>query len=49
MKKTRSLTRLWREILKKDPRAAIVLGEILAPPPGLQNGPPPLLGLRDKP
>jgi len=36
----KSLAKLLREILKQDPRAAIVLGEILGPPPGLKKGPP---------
>jgi len=34
------LFRLIREILREDPRAAIVLAEIVGPPPGLTDGPP---------
>lgn len=40
MEKKKSLVTLLREILQQDPRAAIVLGEILGPPPGLHKGPP---------
>jgi hypothetical protein len=43
MAKRKPLAKLLREILKQDPRAAIVLGEILGPPPGLKKGP---LGLK---
>ena len=40
MATTRRLTTLIRQILQADPRAAIVIGEILGPPPGLQKNPP---------
>jgi hypothetical protein len=34
------VVRLIKEILREDPRAAIVLAEILGPPPGLAASPP---------
>jgi len=37
MAKRKSLGKLLRKILRQDPRAAIVLGEILGPPPGLKK------------
>jgi len=40
MAKRKPLRKLLRKILRQDPRAAIVLGEILGPPPGLKKGPP---------
>jgi len=35
-----SVLQLVQSILREDPRAAIVLAEILGPPPGLSGGPP---------
>jgi len=40
MVKRKSLGKLLRKILRQDPRAAIVLGEILGRPPGLRKGRP---------
>ncbi len=40
MAATRRLTTLIRQILQANHRAAIVLGEILGPPLGLQESPP---------
>ena len=37
---TLPVLRLIREILREDPRAAIVLAEIIGPPPGLQSAAP---------
>jgi hypothetical protein len=37
---TLPVLQLIKEILREDPRAAIVLAEILGPPPGLADGPP---------
>jgi|GEM_PF-2905278 len=37
MAKRKSLGKLLRRILRQDARAAIVLGEILGPPPGLKK------------
>ena len=37
---TLPVLRLIKEILREDPRAAIVLAEILGPPPGLAGSPP---------
>lgn len=37
MKTTPPVVRLIQEILREDARAAIVLAEILGPPPGLQG------------
>ncbi len=37
---TLPVLRLIKEILREDPRAAIVIGEILGPPPGLAASPP---------
>ncbi len=34
-----SVLQLVQKILREDPRAAIVLAEILGPPPGLESGP----------
>ena len=39
---TLPVLRLIKEILREDPRAAIVLAEILGPPPGLADNPPKL-------
>ena len=39
METTSPVLRLIKEILREDPRAAIVLAEILGPPPGLSGGP----------
>lgn len=35
----KTLTELIQEILKEDPRAALILGEILGPPLGLGTSP----------
>lgn len=40
MAPTKPLVKLIREVLREDPRAAIVLGEILGPPLALEEGPP---------
>ena len=40
METTSPVLRLIKEILREDPRAAIVLAEILGPPPGLADSPP---------
>ncbi len=40
MRTTLPVARLIVEILCEDPRAAIVLAEILGPPPGLAASPP---------
>ncbi len=40
MMAAKTVVELIREVLKKDPRAAIVLGEILGPPPALEKSPP---------
>lgn len=37
---TLPVLRLIKGILREDPRAAIVLAEILGPPPGLADSPP---------
>jgi len=37
---TLPVLRLIKEILREDPRAAIVLAEILGSPPGLADSPP---------
>jgi hypothetical protein len=39
METTLPVLRLIKEILREDPRAAIVLAEILGPPPGLSGAP----------
>ena len=40
MNDTPPLLELVQKILREDPRAAIVLAEIIGPPPGLQNAAP---------
>ena len=40
METTPPVLRLIVEILRTDPRAAIVLAEIIGPPPGLQSATP---------
>ena len=40
MRVTPPVLRLIKKILREDPRVAIVLAEILGPPPGLQSAPP---------
>ena len=39
MRATPPVLRLIKKILREDPRAAIVLAEIIGPPPGLQSAP----------
>ena len=40
MKTASPVLQLIVDILAEDPRAAIVIGEILGPPPGLGGAPP---------
>jgi hypothetical protein len=42
METTPPVLQLIKEILREDPRAAIVLAEILGSPPGLADSPPKL-------